>query len=432
MKIAKLTVENILRVSAVEIEPTGNVVVIGGKNGAGKSSVLRAIEMALAGKGVAPPRPVHGDAERGRIVVDLGDIQVERTFYAGKPSKLVVRSANGAVFPSPQALLDALVGRLTFDPLAFARAAPREQTEILRRLVGLDLSELEQKRAMLFARRTDERRQAEQASAASSDIPPLAEGVVVPDAEPDPGALVAELERRQRDNAARMATVSGVDKAHRERTWAAKNVSGTEAALAAAKRAVAEEEARLEAHTRELEAAEAAYDVAVRMRDEAMAAIEDEAAVRAELADVQRVSGLVRQEQRRATLIARSTRHAGIVRELTEQIEIIDHEKRKRVREAPFPVPGLSMDDDGAVTFGGLPFEQASSAEQLRTSVAIGCAANPKLRVMFVRDGSLLDDQGMELLAELAAAADTQIWVERVGRGDAAAFIIEDGEVAEQ
>ena len=49
MKILKLTAENFKKLSAVEITPDGNVVVISGKNGAGKSSVLDAIEAALCG-----------------------------------------------------------------------------------------------------------------------------------------------------------------------------------------------------------------------------------------------------------------------------------------------------------------------------------------------------------------------------------------------
>lgn len=49
MKIVKLTAENIKRLKAVEITPTGALVEVTGKNGQGKSSVLDAIWWALAG-----------------------------------------------------------------------------------------------------------------------------------------------------------------------------------------------------------------------------------------------------------------------------------------------------------------------------------------------------------------------------------------------
>lgn len=76
-----------------------------------------------------------------------------------------------------------------------------------------------------------------------------------------------------------------------------------------------------------------------------------------------------------------------------------------------------------------MPFDQASSAEQLRTSVAIAMAANPKLRVIRVQDGSLLDEEAMRILAEMAQAADYQVWIERVGVSGGVAIVIEDGTV---
>lgn len=42
-KIVQLNVENVKRIEAVEITPDGELVVIGGKHGNGKSSVLDSI-----------------------------------------------------------------------------------------------------------------------------------------------------------------------------------------------------------------------------------------------------------------------------------------------------------------------------------------------------------------------------------------------------
>ena len=59
----------------------------------------------------------------------------------------------------------------------------------------------------------------------------------------------------------------------------------------------------------------------------------------------------------------------------------------------------------------------------------MGLALNPTLRVLLIRDGSLLDDDSMRLIAEMAAKADAQVWLERVGEGDKSAIIIEDGQI---
>jgi DNA repair exonuclease SbcCD ATPase subunit len=50
MKIVNLKADNIKKLVAVEISPADNTVIVTGKNGAGKSSVLDAIWWALSGK----------------------------------------------------------------------------------------------------------------------------------------------------------------------------------------------------------------------------------------------------------------------------------------------------------------------------------------------------------------------------------------------
>ena len=92
------------------------------------------------------------------------------------------------------------------------------------------------------------------------------------------------------------------------------------------------------------------------------------------------------------------------------------------------PVPGLGFDDTG-VTLAGLPFNQTGQAEQIGASAAIAAALNPKLRVMLIRDGSLLDRHSLAILAEMAEAHDMQVWLERVTDGQPVGIVIEDGEI---
>jgi hypothetical protein len=49
--------------------------------------------------------------------------------------------------------------------------------------------------------------------------------------------------------------------------------------------------------------------------------------------------------------------------------------------------------------------------------------------VLLIRDGSLLDDDSMKVIAVMAAEAKAQVWIERVEEDDATAVIIEDGNV---
>jgi hypothetical protein len=56
-------------------------------------------------------------------------------------------------------------------------------------------------------------------------------------------------------------------------------------------------------------------------------------------------------------------------------------------------------------------------------------ASNPRLRVIRVRDGSLLDEEGLRLVEEMAGARDFQVGCERVDSTGKVGFVLEDGQV---
>ena len=116
---------------------------------------------------------------------------------------------------------------------------------------------------------------------------------------------------------------------------------------------------------------------------------------------------------------------------LTTRIEEIDAERVKRIGAAALPVPGLGFDGDGNVTLNDLPFSQASQAEQLRVSLAMGAALQPTLRLIIVKDGSLLDAKSLGIVGAFARDNDLQILMERVGDGAEVGVVIEDGAVLE-
>ena len=163
MKIIELQAENVKRLKAVEIRPDGTVQVIGGNNAQGKSSVLDAIWLALGGGKASKdtPVPIREGQDHASVRLDLGDLVVTRT-WTKKGTNLKVESADGAAYRSPQSMLDALVGQLSFDPLAFTRLSPKEQREALLDLVDLgdvDLDAIAAERADLYQQRTDVGRQ---------------------------------------------------------------------------------------------------------------------------------------------------------------------------------------------------------------------------------------------------------------------------------
>jgi len=76
-----------------------------------------------------------------------------------------------------------------------------------------------------------------------------------------------------------------------------------------------------------------------------------------------------------------------------------------------------------------MPFDQAGGADKMQVSLAIGMALNPTLRVLLIRDGSLLDEDSLQFVADMVGKNDYQCWIERVGEGEEVSVVIEDGQV---
>jgi hypothetical protein len=90
------------------------------------------------------------------------------------------------------------------------------------------------------------------------------------------------------------------------------------------------------------------------------------------------------------------------------------------------PVEGLAF-GDGDVLWRGIPLDQASTAEQIRVSLAVGMAMNPGLRVILIRQGSLLDDASVEIVRSWAEENDFQVWMERVDTSGKIGIVMEAG-----
>ena len=428
MKIISLQAENFKILKAVGIKPDGNMVVIGGKNGQGKSSCLDAVWVALAGKSVAPPKPVRAGEEECRIRLDLGEIIITRKF-TDKDGKITdsvkVESDKGLRYPSPQKMLDDLLGSIGFDPFEFCQMKPEAQADQLLQLVPLpiDLEELATQDASDYARRRDVNRDAAQIKAQIDAI--LV--VTLPDDIPDREALVAKLGNAADHN-------SAIER-ERMRRQEIERQAGSCNQLAENVRRRAEE---LRIELAKADAAAKEQDVeAERLRAdlasaEPLAEFIDTQAVRQELHEAEQVLAIKDRLDRRAELVGN---HAALVKQSEAFTEAMAGRERLRedaLAKAKMPIDGLAfgISEKGkpVVTYRGVPFEQASTAEQLRASTAIAMAANPELRVLRIKDGSLLDEDSMALLAEMADAEDFQLFIEVVGTGGVG-FVIENGMV---
>ena len=410
MKIIALQAENVKRLQAVEIKPDGkNLVIVGGMNGNGKTSVLDSIWYGLGGRGSLPPKPVREGAEEAVITLDLGEYRVTRTIKPDGTGSVKLTNNEGARYPSPQTILDGLVGNLSFDPLEFSRMDDRKQLATLKQLVNLDFTKLDMARAGKVEERLLVGREVKNLQ---GQLAGLVKHEGVPDQEFSVSDLTLKLQQAQDHN-------HRIDKLEQHVQDTVATLEEWKNRVVDLRKELADAEGQVVAWEGKLKDAETAANAQPRI---------DTVAIVERIGQYDEVLRKVRENKQRAQVQEQLAEKQKAYEAFTQQIEAIDAEKEKALAGAKFPVKGLSFNETG-VLVNGVPFKQASGAEQLRISVAMGIALNPRLKVLLVRDGSLLDSNSLELVARMAAEHDAQVWLERVGTGDENAIIIEDGKV---
>ena len=397
-KIVNLKAHNFLRLKAVDITPGDNPVIeITGKNGAGKSSVLKAIWSVFANREVSKgiPSPVRSGEESGSVSVDLGDMTITRS-WTGTDTYLRIENKNGAVYRSPQALLDKLKTSLSFDPLAFTRMDKKEQRATLLKVLGVDLDSMDREREGYFNARTEANREVKNLTAQMQPYQMLP--VNLPRDQISAGDLINRIREAEQNN----QKIAQVDQE------------------------ITKKEQDIIDFERKLQQIKADLEVAINTRDGMKEiSVSD---MEKQLSNIEELNKQIQRKQALDGIVTRLNAVSKKSDELTEKIEFIDRMKKESLKSADLPMPDISISPDG-ILYRDIPLSQCSAAEQVRVSVAMGAALNPGLRVLLIQDGSLLDSSSRKIIEDLAREKDMQVWIETVDETGSSGILIEDGEI---
>ncbi len=426
MRIIGMKQENVKRLKVIDLTPNKFINRISGANGSGKTSILDGIEWALTGTSRVPSQPVRKGSGRATIQLDLGEIIVTRRFTEGgsKNGTLVIEAKDSRNrFQGAQALLDSYMGTISFDPLEFLRMHPKKQLEVLRSLVKveIDLDKLEEEYQADYLRRREAKKE-KLAVETRRDSIHVPEGL--PKEKVNEAALVEELREASDYNADIQREQRKREDVRLERDQIVRSMDDRGARLNELRKEIERIEAGLREDQKKAEASEkimSAWKPLPKPKDAAQLAEKIDAARKANQGIDRRT--LRDQYQNEADELERE------IEALSTALDAREAEKTEALTKAEFPVPGLEFGEE-QVIYRGFPFDQSSNAEQIRCAVAIGMASNPELRVMRIKDGSLLDDKAMHILAEMAEAHDYQIFVEVVDTSGKVGVYLEDGEVA--
>jgi hypothetical protein len=391
LHIESLSVHAFKRVEQITLEPD-MFQLVGGNNANGKTSLLDAIWVALGGGAATRDlsRPIKDGHDSATIVLDLGDLKVERKFTAAGTT-LTVTDGDGKKVGSPQTVLDRLIGRLGFDPGAFLNMSDKDQRAAILTLVDLpfDLDELEAERRQVFESRTVIGRDVARTKGAFEIADNPGDG---PMDETSSADLVEQLTAAHNANAEADAWHKETDDIR------ARHCTGWRPPLSACR---ARHWRQMQNRLGELQTEHAVRRCRWRRNGSWRAT---------RLAPRQNASTSRRSRRRLRILRPRTVTHGcaanapgsarhGPTRKLTSPRRPRSWKrstvaKPVRSRRRQCLSTSLTIGDSGLL-YRGVPFAQASAAERIRVAFAVGCAANPNIRVACIRDGSLLDDDSL-------------------------------------
>ena len=378
--------------ATVEINPGGpGLIVIGGANGSGKSSVVDGIMQLMDPAGIKGiPKPIHDGKDSAYIEMTTSLAVVRRAYAKDGPGELKATAIDGLKYGSGKEFMLKSTGGQVFDTAAFALQDAKDQrSDMLRRVdLPFDVDKLDGQRKALFDTRTDLTREVKKLTAQLAGLAP--HDASLPDAEVSVSELMAKANAAHAHNTSREKVANRATQAAYDSTAAAERL---EAAKIEAKRAV-----------------EAARDALIAL--DMLAPEIDLTALNAATEDVEATNVKVRAQLARTAVAAELDKSTASETSLTANIKEIDKRKADGLAAAVFPVLGLGIDSTG-ITFGGIPFRQVNPAQQIIVAFDLFTVDRPDLRIIFIKNGDLLDNTSLAGIEKLAIERGYYVIVER-------------------
>jgi hypothetical protein len=404
MQVTELIIDNIMKIRAIHIRPKSNVVALKGENGNGKSSVLNALVMGFKGKKEFPDSPIRKGAKKGSIKISVDGDDTVPSFtvtqtITEKSTNLMIEPDTVLFGDTPRSFLDKLIGKISFDPLAFINQEGKKQRTALLELIGVDVDALDKKEKGIYDERTAIGRDLKTAQARVKNLsvwPDVKETEEIKVGEFSVKIQAAikhnnEIDNRIEDNNTRKSNV----------IEAREKIKEYEQEIATLEKYIVETKAE---YTKEKEALDKLKPIDIDDLNTQLSAISDtNSKIRDNIA------------YKKESVVLKSVQSE--YDKLDKALDTVREERVTLIQAADIPVPGLTFDEDGLL-YNDIPLSQCSDGEKLMVSMGISMALNPTVRVLLIKDGSLLDGKNRAILNKMCKDRGFQLWMESVASKD--------------
>lgn len=442
MEHLKFSIQNFMRISAVEIDADGDLTILTGDNDQGKSACIKAIRALFGGKKFIPDNPIK-DGENEAVITGevnnmIATVKIKRKEDGGYQSTWKLQSKDGAIYNSPIERLAAFIGKELLDPEEFLHMESKKQLETLLKIVDIKV-DTERLKAIsglpevkedenpivtinnVYNQLYDSRRMVNRDLERTRKT--LESMGKVEKAEPvSVVELVAEKERLEAENEEIDSKWADVIEQRNLVNDIGNNINRIEEQIRILQAQLEEEKENLQA------------------QEEQLAKMEEEACIleKHDLTDINARIASADETNRKAQKYAdwlkqkeELEKYQAESQSYTERLDAIKAYKEELIANAKFPVPGLGFDENG-VTYKGQPLKTCVSAsDQFIVSFAIAANQNPRPSIILMENAEKCGKAKRDLIRKLSAHYGIKTIIEVFSESrDAEGIVIEDGRVA--
>lgn len=390
--------------------------VIWGKNGSGKSTVIDAIFWAIKGKTYFdsdPFRLVKHDKEKAVINLVLEgknrEIIINRTFSGPTEAEPKGYDTLRIVDTSGEKLgqkeLNAFFSSFTIDPLFIARQKPKEQIEAIKEVAGIDTTEVEAKALEVYDKRTIENRELTRLKGVLTEYDNVEEVQEVSVSE-----LIAERDKKQKENAEiyeleiKISTKKGIIKNDYDK-------------IDELKEEIKRLEGKIFQDEKDLGDLEKTFKNSVK---------HDLEEITEKINKSEEINKNARKYKEKQENLKKYQDQEKICNDLDKQYKDLLQAREDLIKNSNLP-DYISFDKNAGVLVNEIPFNQLNTAEQIKVAIQLGAILTPELKVLHIKDGSLLDEDTLKIVKEVVEAHDYQVLIERVGEEALDTIIMREG-----
>lgn len=406
-KVSHLVIKKLRNVLDVSFEFDDHLVKISWENGAGKSTIVDAIFLAIVGKtyigrGRSAEHLISRNQDKAEIECTLSStgrtLKIFRTINQSGDVKLDIISSDWSKLQQKD--LDELLSEFTIDPLEFTRKSKKEQYEIVKKISGVDTTSIEAQIQEQELKTQGVRAIAKMKSEALKDhgYREPVEEINIVDLADEVGKLHSIISSYEQDEKELITLENNLENYDAEIKELQNKLQSLQAKRAEDQDQWMNKKSSLSHNAQE-------YNDAKAQRE----------AIAEKSNSMKEINSKAKEYQAYQRLLLERDSSVENLKSHEETLESMRDRRKKMIEWGNMPVKWLSFDESEGVLINWLPIDQLSSAQQIMLACRIATSQSPHMKVIYIKDGSLLDEQSMKDITKLANDEDYQIFIERVG-----------------